>query len=138
MRATETERACANASRSITVGTMVLSSFMADRLLPGRKTCPRVVPLPRNSSRHSAAGHQRSIRLAVGPPDAETWCARPDQKYECRALADLLNGNGQRSGKTLNGNDLIAPQGHLMTLRRDEIVAIESLPTSLPISVQEV
>src|SRR2546429_4259252 len=43
---TGTERTCASISRSITVGTMVLSSFMADCLLPGRKTYPRVVPLP--------------------------------------------------------------------------------------------
>src|SRR6266496_2292503 len=46
MRDTGTESSCASISRSITVGTMVLSSFMADCLLPGRKTYPRVVPLP--------------------------------------------------------------------------------------------
>src|SRR5439155_15920226 len=46
MRDTGTESTCESLSRSITVGTMVLSSFMADCLLPGRKTYPRLVPLP--------------------------------------------------------------------------------------------
>src|SRR5205809_6447989 len=43
---TGTKSTCANFSRSITVGTIVLSSFMADCLLPGHKTYLRVVPLP--------------------------------------------------------------------------------------------
>src|SRR5450631_3801861 len=46
MRETGTERSWASISRSITVGTMVLSSFIADCLLPGRKIYQRVVPLP--------------------------------------------------------------------------------------------
>src|SRR6266487_60104 len=92
--------------RWCSVHAWLIANCLDVRHIQGWSRCPR------NSFHHSATGHRQAIHWAVGPPDGEMWCARPDQKYECHALPYLLNGNGERSRKTRNFNDLITSQGH--------------------------